>query len=185
MATLPDLVRLQSKLRELSLLVEDLVQRVTPSPTPKPSSSPAQRSRDNKDNSTCGITSTPAEMPLESLQVDIASGVASTVFPLPPSTMHDGAAAGADGRREGRPSKRLIAGSNRHPNGASWRIRRASRHVSCTKAARWGAFPSPTGPDEALLMRHYMLTATIFDHSHAATRINRHNVLFLNCVTHF
>ena len=95
MATLTDLARLQLKLRELSLLVEDLLaqENVVPSPTPVPPPSPkparvlpssellplltpvrpAQRSRADRDVSTCGNTSTPAETTLDSLEVDTAS----------------------------------------------------------------------------------------------------------------
>jgi hypothetical protein len=96
MASLTDLARLQAKLRELSLVVEDiLAQRTVPSPTSTPPSSPQParvlssskslplltpvvptvrkpRIR-SSDSSECSKTNTPPEQSLGGVQADVTS----------------------------------------------------------------------------------------------------------------
>jgi hypothetical protein len=96
MATLADLARLQAKLRELSLVVEDILarERTVLSPTSTPPSSPqparvlsspqslplltpvvptVRKPRNRGDASECSKTDTPPEQPLSSVQADVTS----------------------------------------------------------------------------------------------------------------
>ena len=124
---------------------------------------PAQRSLDNSDGSACCNTSTAVQtpstlFPFPSADSPARGGVTSTV--LPPQLPE--AVTGADRGREGRPNKVLIAGTNRHPYGAFWRLRRPSKRVSGTNLARRGACLSPAGPGGALSDAFFYADCCIF-----------------------